>query len=294
MRWLLAVFSGLIVVGANSGVSSQSQPVSAHSNTPVPRFAHVVVVIEENKSFATIVGSRAAPYINHLAQQGVLFTDAHAVTHPSEPNYLALLSGSTDGVPDDSCPYKFKTPELARALIEQNLSFAVYSEDLPKPGSTACRADGGLYRRKHNPVADWQAQLPATVNEPFSAFPSKYAQLPTVAFVVPNMMNDMHDGSVVRGDLWLQQHLAGFARWAKTHDSLLVVTWDESDGTSATNRIPMVMVGAHIRHGASGQYVTHYNLLRTLTDMYGLKPIGHAVAAQPILGVWKSSGVQGG
>jgi len=285
MRWFFVLTSSLIALGSHSPV--RALPSTPQSHAPVPRFAHVVVVIEENKSFASIVGSRSAPFINHLAGQGVLFTDAHGVTHPSEPNYLALLAGSTEGVSDDSCPHAFKTPELAQALLRQNLSFAVYSEDLPKVDSNACRADGGLYRRKHNPVADWQALLPASVNVPFSAFPADYAQLPTVAFVVPNMMNDMHDGSIVRGDLWLQQHLSAYARWASDHDSLLVITWDESDGTSATNRIPMLMVGAHVRHGASGQYVTHYNLLRTLTDMYGLKPLGHAVAAQPILGIWK-------
>jgi phosphatidylinositol-3-phosphatase len=253
-----------------------------------PHYAHVVVVIEENKSFSTVIGSRDAPYINRLAGQGVLFTNAHAVTHPSEPNYLALFSGSTQAIIDDSCPHDFAGEELASALQKHKLRFAIYSEDMPSDGFTGCAASDGLYRRKHNPVANWQAHLPADANRPFSAFSSDFTALPTVAFVVPNMMDDMHDGSIAQGDTWLQRHLDNYAQWAKTHDSLLIVTWDESDGASSSNRIPMLMVGAHLKAGSSAQYLTHYNLLRTLTDMYGLKPFGLAKTARSIRGIWLS------
>src|SRR5689334_19461823 len=75
--------------------------------TPLPRPDHVVIVIEENHGYDQIIGASAAPYINRLARQGALFTAAHGITHPSQPNYLALFSGSTQGVHDDSCPHTF-------------------------------------------------------------------------------------------------------------------------------------------------------------------------------------------
>jgi phosphatidylinositol-3-phosphatase len=290
MRWykaLLFLFLSFLLCIAEA---TPRQPAGRlNGRQTLPRYAHVVVVIEENKSFSTVIGSKDAPYINHLAGEGVLFTDMHAVTHPSQPNYLALFSGSTQGTTDDSCPQDFSGPNLASAMQQRKLGFAIYSEDLPKAGFRGCSGSGGLYRRKHNPVADWQISSSPAVNQPFSAFPHDYTKLPVFAFVVPNMMDDMHDGTIEQGDTWLKQHLDGYARWAKQHDSLLIVTWDESDAGSPSNQIPALMVGAGIKPGSSAQYLTHYSLLRTLNDMYRLKPIGDAAAAQPIRGIWVRS-----
>lgn len=252
----------------------QAAPQSHHW-----RPAHVVVVIEENKSFSTIIGNSDAPYLNQLAGEGLVFTDAHGIVHPSQPNYVALFAGSTYGLTDDSCPHDLTGPTLASELLAKHLSFAGYSEAMPAAGFTGCSASHGLYRRKHNPVADFQARLPANVNLPFSDFPSDYARLPTVAFVVPNMMNDMHDGTIAEGDAWLKSHLSRYAAWAKTHDSLLIVTWDESDARSMTNQIPLIVVGAGVKPGRSAQHVDHYSLLRMLEGFYGLKPLGESARA---------------
>ena len=264
----------LLLAVAGMGLSSIA-PVAAATSYWRP--AHVVVVIEENKSFSTIIGNSDAPYLNLLAREGLLFTDAHAVIHPSQPNYVALFAGSTYGLTDDSCPHDFAGPNLASELLAKKLSFAVYSEDLPAAGFTGCSASNGLYRRKHNPVADFQGVLPANVNLPFTAFPRDYAQLPTAAFVIPNMMNDMHDGTIAEGDAWLKAHLSRYADWAKAHDSLLIVTWDESDARSITNQIPLIIVGAGIQSRHDDQYVNHYGLLRTLQDFYGLKPLDNSI-----------------
>lgn len=247
------------------------------------RPAHVVVVIEENKSFSTIIGNPDAPYLNQLAKQGLLSTDAHAVMHPSQPNYVALFAGSVYGLTDDSCPRDLSGPNLADELLASKLSFAEYSEDMPSAGYTGCSGSNGLYRRKHNPVADFQTGLPASVNLPFGDFPHDYAKLPTVAFVIPNMMNDMHDGTIAEGDAWLKQHLSKYAEWAKSHDSLLIVTWDESDARSMTNQIPLIIVGAGIKSERSGQRVDHYSVLHTLEAFYGLRPLGQSARLKPIV-----------
>ena len=116
----------------------------------------------------------------------------HAETHPSQPNYLALFSGDTQGVDDDTCPLTFSGPNLASELIAAGYTFAGYSEDLPGTGYTGCRAGG--YARKHSPWTDF-TNLPAGVNQPLSAMPADYDALPTVSFVIPNLCHDMHDCS---------------------------------------------------------------------------------------------------
>ena len=113
--------------------------------TSPPRPNHIVMVIEENHSYSQIIESPDAPYINSLAAQGAVFTQSFGVTYPSQPNYLALFSGSTQGITDNSCPHTFTTPNLGHALLEAGLTFAGYSEDLPSVGSLICSV--GLYAR---------------------------------------------------------------------------------------------------------------------------------------------------
>ena len=255
-------------------------PASAAGGLPTPQ--HVLVVVFENKDQQHVLGSAQAPYLTSLAKQGANFSDAHGVAHPSEPNYLALFSGSTQGVTDDSCPHRFSTGNLGRQLLDSGRTFTGYSEDLPTAGSSACSA--GSYARKHNPWVNFP-DLPASVNQPYSALPTDFAQLPTVAFVVPNLCHDMHDCPVATGDAWARAHLAAYVSWAQDHDSLLIVTFDEDEDTSA-NRIATFLVGPMVRPGTSGQHIDHYSVLRTLEDMYGLPPLGEAAKAQSISGVW--------
>jgi acid phosphatase len=161
-------------------------------------------------------------------------------------------------------------------------TFTGYSESLPRPGYSGCSA--GNYARKHAPWTDFPA-LPAQLNQPFTAFPSDFTRLPTVAFVIPDLQHDMHNGSIAQGDRWLRTQLAGYARWARTHDSLLVITWDEDDDT-ATNRIPTIVVGAHVHAGRYGERVTHYRMLRTIEALERLPGIGLARKTSPITGIW--------
>jgi phosphatidylinositol-3-phosphatase len=271
--------------GTSTAPSPSPAPPSAVASSPaggaLPTPAHVVVAVFENKAAGQVHG--AAPFLDSLAEQGAALTDAHGETHPSEPNYLALFSGSTQGVTSDACPVSFDGDNLAAQLRAAGKSFVGYSESLPNAGYTGCSA--GDYARKHAPWVDFPA-LPASVNQPLSAMPADYADLPTVAFVVPNLCDDMHDCSVETGDTWARQHLGPYVAWATTHDSLLIVTFDEDVGTAA-NHIATVVVGAGVRPGSTfGGRVDHYSLLRTLEDMYGLPPLGHAAQAAPLAGIW--------
>jgi acid phosphatase len=247
----------------------------------LPRPDHIVIVIEENRAYFQIIGNRDAPYINELAKRGALFTQSHGITHPSQPNYLALFSGSTRGISSNTCPLDLSGPNLASALMEKGYSFVSYSESMPEAGFEGCI--WGAYMRKHNPVANWKEL--AAYNLPFKAFPQDYTQLPTVSFVVPNQLNDMHDGSIAQGDAWLKKNIDGYAQWAMTHNSLLIVTFDEDNGSEG-NRIATIMVGQKVRPGKHGQRIDHYGLLRMVEEMYGLPLLNESAKTQSFKGAW--------
>ena len=247
-----------------------------------PRPDHIVVVIEENRGYTQIMDRHNRDsYIHQLARQGRLMTNSHGVTHPSQPNYLALFSGSTQGIISNACPLDLGADNLASSLIANGLSFASYAESMPAAGDSTCM--WGPYRRKHNPVANWQ-QL-SSVNLRFEDFPRDFSKLPAVSFVIPDQNNDMHDGSFEAADEWLKKHIRPYVEWASKHNSLLILTWDEDDG-GADNRIVTILAGPMVKAGTSDQRINHYNVLRTLLDMYGLPAIGASREAEAIQGVW--------
>ena len=213
----------------------------------VPSYDHIVVVVEENHSLANVIGNPQASYINFLANSGVLLTNYHAITHPSEPNYFALYAGSTFGVADDGDRTE-SGPTLASILQAGGRTFVGYVDD----GSP----------RKHNPWESFPEGF--SVESNFTTFPSSnFSLLPNVSFVIPNLNHDMHDGTIAQADQWLQGNLGGYAQWAVTHNSLLVVTWDEDDFLG-TNQVPTILYGANLNAGQYAASYNHYDLLNTL------------------------------
>ncbi|BCJ36637.1 acid phosphatase [Actinocatenispora thailandica] len=265
---------------AASGTSGRPAPPAAGA---VPQPAHVLVVVFENKGYDNVVGSSQAPYLNLLAKRGALLTDSHGVAHPSQPNYLALFSGSTHGITDDSCPHTLHAGSLGAQLLGSGHSYASYAEGLPSAGFAGC--DNGNYARKHAPWTNF-ANVPARTQLPLRALPTDYAKLPQVGFVIPDLCSDMHNCSVSTGDRWLSANLGGYVSWAQTHHSLLIVTFDEDEGSGA-NRIPTILAGQPVRPGHYGGRVDHYTMLRTLEAMYGLRPLGTAAHRTPLTDVWR-------
>ena len=257
---------------------------SESETAAIPRPDHTVVVIMENHAYSDVIGNPNAPYIASLRNAGANFTDSHAITHPSEPNYLALFEGDTEGLTDDSCPHTYHAANIASVLLASGQTFLGYSESMPAFGYTGCNS--GNYARRHNPWVNY-ANIPATVNLTFDAFPADYSELPNVAYVVPDLCHDMHDCSVATGDAWLASRLDSYVQWAMSHNSLFILTFDEDDGT-ATNQIPTIFVGPMVQPGDYPARIDHYSVLRTLEDMYGVPPTGKAANAEPITAVWKS------
>ena len=310
-----------------------------------PAFDHIVLVIEENHAYSDIIGSSAAPNINGLAASGANIANAstdpqgntsgsHAVRHPSQPNYLELYSGSSQGTVQDghpgsttepfSSPPPFTTPNLGAALRNAGYSFATYSQTLPSVGFDG--DSSGEYMRKHNPVTNWMNdtnptanQLPSTVNQPFTTFqdimnsPGGFANLPTVAFVVPDQTYDMHDGTIQQADDWIQTNIIEtYLPWAMTHNSLLIVTWDEDGTNTPTNQIPTIFAGANVKPGnytetnlnannpdvatsdpgiqtPTGTAMDHFNVLSTIEDVYGLSHIGGSVNRRALTDIFNVS-----
>jgi acid phosphatase len=283
---IMAVFAAAALAVGGAITAAQAAPPAAvqPAASTVPLFDHVVLVMFENKKYSSINGSSSAPYFNSLAGQGAKFTNSFAITHPSQPNYVALFSGATQGVTSDACPANLGTAaNLGQQLIGAGRTFKGYSESMPSDGYTGCSS--GTYMRKHNSWVDF-SNVPASSNLRYTAFPTDFTQLPTVAFVTPNMCNDMHDCSISTGDTWLQSHLDGYAQWAKTHNSLLIVTFDEDSGTSV-NQIFTTFVGAHVLTGSYSESINHYTILRTIEASYGLPGLNNAASKSPILDVWQ-------
>lgn len=269
----------------------------------LPAPTHIVVVIMENHAAAQIIGSEYTPHLKNLCDDPhcAVFSLSHGVEHPSQPNYLDLFSGNNQGVTDDDVPtnYPFTTPNLAAELISASKSFATFSEGLPEAGYDGARfaSAAGRYARKHNPAANWIAknkagasQLPASVNQPLSAFPgSDFSSLPTVSFVIPTLNYDMHDGTypanVVAADQWLNNNIDAYRKWTLTHNAMLIITFDEDDGFH-DNVIPTIFYGPMLRGGTYGENINHFSVLRTIEDMYGLGHAGKSAEAAAILDCW--------
>jgi arylsulfatase A-like enzyme len=266
-----------------SGVGGSSAQAAAGVPTP----DHTVVVVFENHAYNQVIGSSSAPYINSLKTNGASLSASYALTHPSQPNYFALFSGATQGITDDSCytPGFSSQPNLASELIAAGKTWGSYNEGLPSQGSTTCSS--GDYARKHNPWFGF-SNVPTSTAKTFAQFPSDYSTLPQVSFVVPDLCSDMHDCSVSTGDTWLKNNLSAYATWAKAHNSLLVVTFDE-DNRLAGNKIPTVLYGQQVTPGAtSATTYNHYDVLRTIEDMHGLPHAGNAASGKDITGIWTS------
>jgi acid phosphatase len=258
---------------------------------------HVVVLIEENHAYDQVIANPAAPYINKLAREGALFTNSHGVQHPSQPNYLALFSGATQGISDDRsiAGTPLNSPNLGAALIAKGYTFAGYSEGQPGIGSLEASFPGG-YGREHNPWSNWQSDKPApsqlspATNLPWEEFPKDFDKLTTVAFIVPSSRNDEHGNGQIpdqelisTSDRWLETNIAPYARWAIAHNSLLIITWDEDNYTDA-NRVATIMIGARVKPGKYDQRINHFNVLRTIEDFYDLPLAGESRNVGPITG----------
>ena len=257
---------------------------------PIPALDHMVVVVFENKETSSVLGNRTAPTFNAYALRYARLTRYYGVTHPSLPNYLALVSGSTHGITSDCTTCTVAASNLADTLEAAGKTWKTYAEGLPAPGFA-----GGSYRRyakKHNPFAYFQdiagspSRRAKIVPLTRLATDLRAGALPDFSLVVPDLCHSMHDCSVAVGDAWLRRTVAPLLRLPRT--AILVLFDEGSTALRGGGHTPALVVGTAVRPGSAFAGVTnHYGALRTIEQAFGLPALGRSAGARPITGIWR-------
>ena len=253
------------------------------ASTPPAAYDHVVWILMENHSYSQIIDSPSAPYINQVAGECGLATNYSAISHPSLPNYIALTSGSTQGITDDNPPssHPLNVPSIFSQLDPGN--WRSLEESMP---SSCDQSDSGEYAVRHNPAAYFVNLSDCnTLDVPLSSPPNLSAKF---TFVTPNLIDDMHDGTVQQGDTWLSTFLPSVlsSPQYQAGKTAVFITWDEDSGNSG-NHVATIAIAPSVTPGAqSGSSFTHYSLLRTTEEQLGLGLIGNAASATSMRGAF--------
>jgi phosphatidylinositol-3-phosphatase len=246
-----------------------------------------VLVLEENHGYSSVIGNSAMPYLNGLAQQYGLATQYYADTHPSIGNYFMFTTGQIL-TNDDGYMSTVSDDNLVRHLASAGKSWKSYAEDLPSVGWIG--GDRNAYVEHHNPFS-YFSDVRGTSQQanlvPFAQFQSDLGngQLPDFSFVIPNLNDDAHDGSLSQADKWLQQNIAPLLTSSQFQSGgLVIVVFDEAEDTDGTNgggQVAMVMAGPNVKSNfQSSTFYQHENLLKTITDYMGVDGnIGNASRA---------------
>lgn len=243
------------------------------TSTPTPtggflnRPDHTVMVIEENRQLQQVLGEG---YFTQLANEGALLVQSFASYHPSQPNYIELFAGSNLGITTNTCPppgYPLSNNNLGNQLLTSGFTFIGYAENIPaNPLANGCQTSP--YAGHHLPWL-YFSNIPSGDTKDFTLFPTDYSTLPTFSYVIPNANDNAHDGTVAQAASWLHDHMDGYKQWAMTHNSLLIIHFDEDDD-NANNLVYTVFVGPMVKKGIYNEHVDHKNILSTIEDLYGL------------------------
>jgi hypothetical protein len=256
MTRLALLLTSVLAIAAGGGAPQAPSP------------AHIVVIVLENKDASQITAS-SAPALTTLGLRYARLTNYFAVSHPSLPNYIALVSGSTHGVTNDCTTCSVAGESIGDQLTRAGRSWAVFAEGFPS---------GSGFAKKHVPFlyfahgADHVRSL--------SRFDPQHP--PDFAFVVPNLCHDMHDCSIATGDAWVKRFVSPLL---DVPDTVVFVVFDEGE---RGNQVAALALGTAVRpHSVFTRRVDHYGLLRTIEQMQGLPLLGAAAKATTIDGIWK-------
>lgn len=303
-----AVAAAAVVSGAATASAAPGRAAGNH-------YDHVFVIVEENHSFSDVIGNPAAPNLNALAAQYGLATNYFAVTHPSEPNYVALLGGSPFNVNSDNAYYvqQVHAPSLISELDHAHVSWKAYLQSLPHPGyqgicyPASCNGapdKDPLYVSKHDGIqnfttslnrADWSRQVP--IGQLGADLRSGH--VPAFSWVIPDECHDQHGdppycidsgtpgGSdpqdqrlVAVGDAYLGQLVGQITHasfWGQGNNAIDIV-YDEGDNnTNGGGQVANVVITSHgPRHLKDPTAYSHYSLLRTIQDNFGVPCLQHS------------------
>ena len=277
---------GVACGGGSTAARGQGSTTPTLRAGRVATKSHVVVLVMENKEAQQVIGSADAPYLTRLSRRQGLAVNSFAIRHPSLPNYVALISGSTQGITDDCTDCAANAPNVAGQLDQAGRTWGAYLEGLPAP--CARPAFAGRYAKKHDPFAYDDAiagdpkrcahRMPLTR----LAGDIRRNRLADFVFIVPDLCNDTHDCPVSTGDNFLRGIVPGLLPALGPH-GYLVITYDEGGtdngccGGSHGGRIATVVAGRDVRAGARmTRAVDHYGVLATIESTFGLPHLGAA------------------
>ena len=289
----------LTMVGC--GGATMDNPVQSHaastSTSTMPQSKHVVMVMEENQSYSTVVGDTSVwPNLNALIGKGALATHYYSNSHPSIGNYFMLTTGQLLTTNDDSTKV-WNVDNIARRMLAEHVSFRIYAEGI-KQGYVG--GNTGLYLIRHNPFAMLSdiADNKSVASEhiwPFTQFANDLANhnIPEYSYIVPDIEDDAHNGTPHAADAWLQKNVVGplstHASFQTGGDGFLVVDFDEaadSDTTHGGGHVAAVMWGPVVKADykqASSTVYQHQSMLRTEMELLGLPDPPAAAATAPVM-----------
>lgn len=302
-RFLLSAAIVLAMIGPAAGLAAAS-PASAASPpcgtaTAPHTYQHVIWIWMENRSFGDIIGNKAqAPYLNSVAARCGLATNYHNTTHPSLPNYLAATSGLAQAqLPVLSfldCNVSAVCATSAPSIFGQGETWKAYQESMP---SNCDRSNSGEYAVRHNPPPYYTSLSGcASQDVPYTQLATDLAgnALPAFSFITPNLIDDMHDGTIAQGDAWLARNLPAIlnSKPYQAGTTAVFITWDEGSGgypvedcddtttTDTSCRVPTIVISPTTPAGVtSGTFFSHYSLLGTTEQLLGLPRLGSASSA---------------
>jgi len=294
---LLPLLAGApAAVAAVAGPAAPTVAASGPCGTQAtaPGYKHVIWIWMENHSYNTIIGSSQAPYINSLATECGLATNYHNVSHPSLPNYVSATSGlgySAIAKFDSDCNPVPGCVTSAASIFGQGETWKAYEESMP---SNCHKTDSGEYAVRHNPPPYFtKLSGCASFDVPFARLASDLSagKLPAFSFVTPNLIDDMHDGTIADGDKWLAANLPTIL---KSHEytsgsTAVFITWDEGEGGTATRcatnktdvgcHVATIVISPSTKPGTrSATLFNHYSLLGTAEQLLGLPALGKAAS----------------
>jgi hypothetical protein len=293
MRRGIALLGLALLAGCGGGSAGATMPSTVPRSVRVPDFKHVVLVVFENHEVSSITGNPDAPTFNALSRRYATLTNYDAVSHPSLPNYLALVSGSTHGITSDCTSCIVRARSLADTLTATGKTWKTYAEDLPYPGFTGGGA--GRYAKKHDPflyfrdVADSPRRRDRVVPFTRLARDLRRHRLPSFSLLIPNLCDDIHACPVATGDAWLKAHVVPLLHARELRRSVIFVVFDEgSTDTGGGGHVEALALGPTVRRAAKFRKATnHYGLLRTIEDGWHLPRLGRSRRGTPIGGIWK-------
>jgi acid phosphatase len=259
----------------------------------LPDFAHIIVIVMENKNYADVIGNPAAPYINGLATQFALATNYTAVAHPSLPNYMALTGGHTFFEGNcDTCTVR--APGIADQIEQSGRTWKAYMEGMPSPCLTR---DTGRYAARHNPFIHYtdlvrNPRRCAAHVVPLTELETDLAtaHLPNFLWITPDLCSDMHDCDIATGDMWLAKLVPGFLHISTFANGVLFIVWDEAEDGSDGGHVPLLVISPRAIPGMRSHVPeNHYSLLCAIEDAWGLPPLGEAMHARSVAGYFRGN-----